>query len=1201
MAPSTSVPAPTAAAGVASCCVPASSPEDKRQYRRVVLGNGLTALLVHDPEVRPGFEGGEAWCHWPTTGGAPSLSCQRWRRPRTCAWKLRWRPRGALAAVSRRRARPTPLQRAAQASQGTLALLGTRAHSPRLPQTALSLTDGASLAGHWPLPQMASAPEDEGGEGGEDEGEGSEMSEDGDYEEGSDEGSEEGDYDDEGSEGGSEAAGGGGGGGGGGGSKGATKKAAAALAVSVGSFSDPACTQGLAHFLEHMLFMGSEAFPDENEYDAFLSRHGGGSNAFTECEHTCYFFDVHRGSLRGALERFAGFFVSPLVKAGSMEREVQAVESEFRQALNSDGNRLLQLQCHTASEGHPFNAFFWGNLKSLQQQPAAAGVDMRRQLLEFYDAHYCAPRMSLVVVGQESLDELQGWVAELFANVRRAPSEAAAFAPDFEARGVPFAPRVRYVMPAVRDVMQLHILWCLPPLLKAYRSKPAEFASHLLGHEGRGSLFSNLKARGWVTALSGGVGDGGHDRSTNSSMFVVTAHLTEEGLQRRDDIASLVFQYAAMLCREGPQKWVFDELRAVADVQFRYHEEEDADEYACRLACSMPLYAPEHTLSGDYVYEEWDPQGVAAVLERLTPANARIDLVAREDRLAKVIFPGAADKLPAGALPLKEPWFDVPYAAEPLPDALVERWEAEAGAGALRSETREEADKYPALAMPPRNEFLPTDFTLQPAPPVETAAHPEHGYVPAVAPRTVVDGPLCRLWHKGDAVFRTPRACAFLSLSAPGHHLEQRNLVLTELLGKLLADGLNETTYMASMADLDAHVRRSGERVEIKVSGFSHRLLGLLKTVLAKTAEAEVKDDRFEVMREELSRAYRNANMRPLGHASYLRLYCLRQATHDVEQVPALLEALTPADVRAFAAGEYRTDARVEALVTGNVSDEEVRALDGEIARLFTHAAGSEAPLRPAQRVTALREGCASLLRSLAKNPKEDNSALEVYWQLGADSPATRAALDLLEQAIGEPFFDQLRTKEQLGYSLDIGLRLTHGVLGFAARVQSAEHPPEYLSDCVGRFLAGYVKTLRDMSDADFEQYRAARISARLQKDPSLLDESERQWGEVWEGRYLFDVRERDAAAIAACTKQQVVELFERFIAPSAPKQRKLWCAVYSHRYSARMDSAGDAAAAAAATGGGVLEAEHVAVSSIAAWRQRNGWHDTPMAAGGKQ
>ena len=54
------------------------------------------------------------------------------------------------------------------------------------------------------------------------------------------------------------------------------------MAVGVGSFSDPAELQGLSHYLEHMLFMGSQAFPDENAYDAFLSSHGGSSNAYTE-------------------------------------------------------------------------------------------------------------------------------------------------------------------------------------------------------------------------------------------------------------------------------------------------------------------------------------------------------------------------------------------------------------------------------------------------------------------------------------------------------------------------------------------------------------------------------------------------------------------------------------------------------------------------------------------------------------------------------------------------------------------------------------------------------------------------------------------------------------------------------------------------------------------------------------------------------
>ncbi len=45
-------------------------------------------------------------------------------------------------------------------------------------------------------------------------------------------------------------------------------------------------SQGMSHYLEHMLFMGSEKFPDENEYDSYLASKGGGANAFTEMVRT---------------------------------------------------------------------------------------------------------------------------------------------------------------------------------------------------------------------------------------------------------------------------------------------------------------------------------------------------------------------------------------------------------------------------------------------------------------------------------------------------------------------------------------------------------------------------------------------------------------------------------------------------------------------------------------------------------------------------------------------------------------------------------------------------------------------------------------------------------------------------------------------------------------------------------------------------
>ncbi|KAK9927493.1 hypothetical protein M0R45_024674 [Rubus argutus] len=77
-----------------------------------------------------------------------------------------------------------------------------------------------------------------------------------------------------------------------------------------------------------MLFMGTTKFPDENEYDSYLSKHGGSSNACTRSEKTSYHFEVKPEFLKGALTRFSQFFVSsPLMKCEAMERELQSIDS----------------------------------------------------------------------------------------------------------------------------------------------------------------------------------------------------------------------------------------------------------------------------------------------------------------------------------------------------------------------------------------------------------------------------------------------------------------------------------------------------------------------------------------------------------------------------------------------------------------------------------------------------------------------------------------------------------------------------------------------------------------------------------------------------------------------------------------------------------------------------------------------------------
>lgn len=132
-----------------------------------------------------------------------------------------------------------------------------------------------------------------------------------------------------------------------------------------GSLADPPRLQGLAHFCEHLLFMGSKAHPVENDYDKYLSERGGASNAFTMDEATVYELEVDPSGLEGAVERTASFLAHPLFCKSSVKRELDAVQSEFDLRNQSDGVRYHQMLIHSSPLDCPYRIFGWGNHTSL--------------------------------------------------------------------------------------------------------------------------------------------------------------------------------------------------------------------------------------------------------------------------------------------------------------------------------------------------------------------------------------------------------------------------------------------------------------------------------------------------------------------------------------------------------------------------------------------------------------------------------------------------------------------------------------------------------------------------------------------------------------------------------------------------------------------------------------------------------------------
>lgn len=200
-------------------------------------------------------------------------------------------------------------------------------------------------------------------------------------------------------------------------SDGTTDKSACCLACEIGHMSDEDNIPGLAHFVEHMLFLGTKKYPNENEYSSFLSKNSGSSNAATYPDLTKFYFDIMPEKFEDAIDRFSQFFICPLFTESATLREINAVHSEHEKNLATDVWRIRQVHKALSNQNHPFSKFGTGNKETLLDIPKKNGIDTRTELIKFHDKYYSSNLMTLAIFGKESLDELEELVIKYFSGI----------------------------------------------------------------------------------------------------------------------------------------------------------------------------------------------------------------------------------------------------------------------------------------------------------------------------------------------------------------------------------------------------------------------------------------------------------------------------------------------------------------------------------------------------------------------------------------------------------------------------------------------------------------------------------------------------------------------------------------------------------------------------------------------------------------
>ncbi|MGO1233636.1 MAG: insulinase family protein [Marinobacter sp.] len=844
-------------------------------------------------------------------------------------------------------------------------------------------------------------------------------------------------------------------------------KAAASMNVAVGSGDDPDERAGLAHFLEHMLFLGTEKYPDAGEYQQFIRSHGGSHNAFTAFQDTNYFFDVEADFLEPALDRFAQQFSAPLFTAELVDRERNAVHSEFSAKLKDDGRRLLSVRKAGGNPDHAFSRFAVGNLTTLEN---TEDNPLRPDLIEFWKEHYSANIMTLAVYGPQSLDELEQMVRERFTDIENRNLAAEKHPePLLDLDRLP----EKITAETLKDSRHMTLASPIPSQKENYKTKPASYLANLIGHEGTGSLFDVLKKAGLVQSLSAGLGmDTGEHATLEISMA-----LTPQGLESQNEIIDLTFRYLDKIRENGISEDRFHEMQQLATMDFRFRERGKPVSEAMRLSRMLRDYPAQDVLSAPWLMEAYAPDQYRALLQQLTPENLLVRVSAPNLQLENPMF---------------TEWYQTPWQREPLP---------------LDSNT--DTKLASQLALPDTNPFVPENLGLVAG---ETMAQPEQ----------LADFDGLDVWFARDTRFNTPKANVFVSLRTPASQASARANVLTKLLLDAVNTNLNAQAYPAKLAGLNYRVYPHLRGVTIRVGGYNDKLHTLLGRVLTELADPNIKEQRFRIARHQLIDNLENqAKNRPVQQTSEFVQTALIEGSFPTAAKLAAAKEVTLEELKSFAKSLLAETDPVM-LAHGNLTRAAALNMAKQVSALV---------LDDGKRTTVERSGLRQLPQNQTNariDVDHPDTGYTLYLQGQDTSYPERARFRLLAQIVSSPFYEEIRTTRQLGYIVQASNFEILETPALGLIVQSPTADGTAIDNAVADFAESFTEQLGNLDEKRLDREKQAVISKLLENDRQLDDISGRYWREIDRQNHQFNSREQLADAIRQVTLEELRATFRQ-------------------------------------------------------------------------
>eukprot|EP00466_Bigelowiella_natans_P015568 jgi/Bigna1/85417/estExt_fgenesh1_pg.C_40044 len=905
-------------------------------------------------------------------------------------------------------------------------------------------------------------------------------------------------------------------------------RSSVSLDINVGSFYDPNEIPGVAHFLEHMLFLGSKKFPKEGNFDAVLAENGGYSNAYTATENTNYYFTVSNKAFNKTTEMFANMFIDPLLSMDATNREANAINAEHEKNHQNDGWRFEQVKRDIATPGHPFNRFGTGNAKTLLKDVKKSHA----ALVQLFKGHYCTPNMHMTLLSSQPLEVTTDLAISYFTGIRSkcegSDSEYGigeamklvsdgGYHPAYDSSALGSKVYVR----SLAKQQSLTLLWQIPPQGNKWNEKSGQYLGNVLSGQHKGSLYELLVRDPDGALIKGGIDAGAADDFSMFGTFEVQLSLTRRGSTKVPYILRAVHHYLSMIekKKEGITEERYEEYKVDARHEFDFKEKESPEDYTSSVAASMRLYPASQVLFATSNYAKFSPASIRSIMAAMKPENL-------------IVF--YSGKHHDKKLSRSDKYYNVEYDVAKFEPKLLEELKTARGEG---SDAEDSA--FSMLALPPKSEFVVTDTSVKEidakTPRFAKGADPEALVIRNDYVQKPSDSQRCVAHWLQDSYFKQPKISVSLSYSKSAPFVSAKEQVSASLFASMAQDALRIETDDASRAGYDFSIGASNTGFQVKVSGFSQHFKKFLTLVLERLRDPSklLKKRRFESIKVSLANSVENSLLEePYKRIGSFMSAALERPHLSTWDLMAGLKEVTFADCEAIHAKLF-SDAAVEVFVFGDANLKDAQDITALVTdRLPVKASSPEllAALPSAEyvRVAKPQPSKISTFRAPLTDKSNPNSCVQTYWQYGRKrSEKDPLYLSVLSSIAHGPAYDTLRTKEQLGYIVSSGADRRSHVLGFKVLVESATKPAKHLHRRIMNFMKKLDAIVENLSSEHFKTV-VLTLSNGLMEPPQRASKSrDSVLAEIQSREYQYNRRAKNFKVLHTLELSEFKQFYE--------------------------------------------------------------------------